>query len=366
MLDYLLDIQRVRQYLNWPVRVGMVWNASRSDLTFLKQMRTGFLPLPTDRPAEFVDPFPAFHRRRLRSLAGKRVALIGTGGSGALAAMIGVARVLEEADIRPSAYGVSSGSALFGIPLAAGLGPEEVARATQGLTARDYIDPDWLGLAAAPWKLLRGWSGVVRGDKLEATYRVLLGAVTLGELPTPVWMPVWNIERNHLEYLGPDTHPDLPAARAVRMAVALPLAMQATQLDDGYWLDGGIVDILPAQPFIDNDVCDVAIVVNGFYAPSFASDEEPRWRERPLSILHVANQTRTMQHLMLARRSFADLRRAVPDVIELNPVSYDKVHGAGLYGQFLDTADWPGFMTDGYNAAAQALTRFRPAAARAT
>ena len=197
--------------------------------------------------------------------------------------------------------------------------------------------------------------GVVRGDKLEATYRVLLGDVTLGELPTPVWMPVWNIERNHLEYLGPDTHPDLPAARAVRMAVALPLALQATQLDDGYWLDGGIVDILPAQPFIDNDVCDVAIVVNGFYAPGFASDEEPRWRERPLSILHVANQTRTMQHLMLARRSFADLRRAVPDVIELNPVSYDKVHGAGLYGQFLDTADWPGFMTDGYNAAAQAL-----------
>ena len=69
------------------------------------------------------------------------------------------------------AYGASSGSALFGVPLAAGLGPEEVARATQGLTARDYIDPDWLGLATAPWKLLRGWSGVVRGDKLEATYR---------------------------------------------------------------------------------------------------------------------------------------------------------------------------------------------------
>lgn len=177
----------------------------------------------------------------------------------------------------------------------------------------------------------------------------------MGELPTPVWLPVWNIERNHLEYLGPDTYPDLPAARAVRMAVALPLAIKPNALDGGYWLDGAIVDILPAQPFIEADLCDIAIVVNGFYPPGFLADEEPDWNRRPLSIVHIANQTRTMQHLQLARRSMADLCQAVPEVIELNPVPYEKVQGAGLYGQFLDTSQWAGFMTDGYQAAVAGL-----------
>jgi len=357
VLDYLIDLQRVRQYLNWPVRAGLFWDATRSDAEFLRQMRTGLLPLPTDRPREFVDPFPPARKHSLKWLEGRRVAVIGTGGSGALASMVGVMRVLEEAGVQPVGYGVCSGSALFGIPLAAGLSTEEVARTMLTLSARDYLDPDWPGLATAPWRLLRGWAGVVRGEKLEEKCREILGDVTLGELQTPVWLPIWNIERNRLEYIGSDTHPDLPAARAIRMAVALPLAIRPNALDGGWWLDGGIVDILPAQPFVDTDRCDVAIVVNGFYGPGFTAEEEPHWQDKPLSVLHIANQTRSMQHLQLARRSMADLHRSVGDVIELNPVAYDTVHGAGLYGQFLDTSRWAEFMTNGYEAAATALRK---------
>ena len=45
---------------------------------------------------------------------------------------------------------------------------------------------------------------------------------------------------------------------------AFLLAIQPAELDSGYWLDGGIVDILPSEPFVTADRCDVAIVVNGF------------------------------------------------------------------------------------------------------
>lgn len=356
MIDYLLDLQRIRQYLNWPLRAEMLMEATRSDLGFLSQVRKGFVPLPTDRPRDYVDPFPLESERDLTALAGRRVALIGTGGSGALASMVGVAQVLHEAGIEPSSYGVCSGSAFFGVPLAAGMTPRQVAEATLRLTPRDYIDPDWAGTIAAPWKLMRGWAGLLRGDRLEATYREMLGDVTLGELPYPVWLPVWNIERNRLEYLGPDTHPNLEAAVAVRMAVALPLAIQPNALDGGYWLDGGIVDILPAEPFVDTDRADVAIVVNGFYGPGFTAEEEPDWQHRPLSLLHIANQTRTMQHLQIARRSLADLHRSIGEVVELNPIPYETVHGAGLYGQFLDSSRWPEFMRAGYDVATEELT----------
>jgi NTE family protein len=358
MFDSLLDIQRVRQYMNWPVRAGMLWDALRSDAGFLRQVRAGLLPLPTDGQPEYVSPFPPAISRDATALEGARVAVVCSGGSGAMASAVGVARALEEAGVQPVAYGVCSGSALFGIPLAAGMTADEVARATLTLRPGEYLDPDWRGLLAAPARLLRGWSGLIRADKLERVFEGILGDITLGELPTPVWLPVWNIEENYLQYIGSATHPDLPAARAVRMAVALPLAIQPNPLDGGHWMDGGIVDIFPVRPLIEHDVCDVAILINGFYPPGLVGDSEVDWRESTFSIVHVANQTRTMQHLELARRSLAELHRAVPHVIELNPVPYDRVQGAGLYGQFLDNRDWGEFMGDGYRAARRALDKF--------
>lgn len=355
MLGYALDLQRIRQYLNHIVRAQTIAASVRQDRIFLDQLRRAFIPLPVDGAPHPVDPFADATDHRLDCLAERRVAVIATGGSGAQASIVGVTKALECVGIAPTAYGVCSGSALFGIPLAAGLSASEVAERMQLLTPPDYIDPDWRGLALAPLRLGRGWLGLLSGDRLEAFYRRMLGDVTLAELPTPVYAPIWNIERNHLTYIGPDTHPNLSAARAVRMAVALPLAVQPNHLDDGWWLDGGAVEILPAEPFVGTDRCDFALVVNGFYPPGFAGDPEPRWRESALSVLHVANQTRSMQHLQLARRGMAELRRTIADVIEVNPVPYGKVQGAGLYGQFLDTRLWPRFMSAGFVATTEAL-----------
>ena len=359
MLSYLIDIARVGQYMRLGDRVRRAVDSPLDDLRFLARARRGLLPLPVDRPASGQDPFPAEHPRALPGLAGRRVALVATGGSGALASLVGVVEVLREAGITPVAYGVCSGSALFGIPLAAGLPPREVARATLALRPADYLDPDWTGLAAAPLRAGRGWAGLVRGEALERTYHRLLGDRTLGDLPTPVWFPMWNIEANRLEYVGSATHPDLPAARAVHMAVCLPLAFQPVRFQDGWWLDGGIVEILPARPLVGTDLCDVAVVVNGFYAEGFEPDHEPRWRESPLSILHVASQTRLMGHIELTRRTIADLAERLP-VVELAPVEYSRVHGAGLYGEFLDNTGWADHMAAGYRSAAATLADWSP------
>ena len=349
MIGPLIDIQRVRQYfdaITWAQAMG---RSVRADAHVVDQVRRGLLPLPWDHPPGPVDPFPRRRRRRLPTLAGRRVAVLTTGGSGALASILGVVRGLDEAGVRPVGYGLCSGSALFGVPLAAGLSTDEVARFVLSLRPVDYLDPDWGALLTMPLRLGRGWSGLLRGDALEDSYRALLGDCTLGELPVPCWLPVWNIERNRLAYLGPDTHPDLPAARAVRMAVALPLAVQATPMDGGWWTDGGVVDILPAEPFVGTDRCDLAVVVNGFYPSGFAAQTELGWQRRRWSILHISQQTRTMQHLQLARRSYQALCAAM-DVELLEPVPFETVQGAGLYGQFLDSRRWPEFIRAGYDA----------------
>ena len=153
-----------------------------------------------------------------------------------------------------------------------------------------------------------------------------------------------------MEYLGPDTHPDLPVARAVRMAIAMPLFFDPVELDGGYWCDGGIVDIFPVVPLLDIEpVPDLVVAVNGFYPPGFAGDDASGWHDRRWSILHAASQVRTCQHVELARHNLARLRRET-DVVMVDPVPYDKVRGIGFYRQFLDTGEWPAFMQAGRDA----------------
>lgn len=368
VLDTLLDVFRMRQYFDAITRLRQVNEGVRHDVAFLAEARRALLPLPIDhRPATRPSPFPPSERLVLPGLDHKRLALLSTGGSGALAALVGVGRALEEAGVKPSVISLCSGSAMFGFPLAAGIPAEKVAAFTAGLRPADYLDPDWKAVASLLPTRGRGFAGLLRGERLEAAYRSLLGDMTLGELPTPAYAPIWSVEENRLEYLGPRTYPDVPVARAVHMAVALPLFLEPTALGSGYWCDGGIVDIFPVVPVLDLEGgCDAALCVNCFYPPGFAGEDASGWQDRTASILHVASQVRTCQQVELARTNLRRLEEAA-DVVMLEPVSYDVVRGVGFYRQFMNTDDWPAFMKAGRRDARRALhRRFGAAAASET
>jgi NTE family protein len=357
MLDQALDIFRLRQYFNVVTRIREAGVAVFDDPGFLADARRALLPLPFEHHGEPREgsPFPLRRRRSLPGLAGKRVALAATGGSGALASLVGLARALEERGMAPVAITVCSGSSLFGIPLAAGLSADEVAEFTLGLRPRDYLDVDVAGLLALVPRSGRGFTGLLRGEAVESTYRRLLGDRTLAELPIPVYAPLWDVEHNRVEYLGPDTHPDLPAARAVRLAIALPLFLQAVSHDGLWWGDGGVVDIFPVGPLLERGpVPDVVVAVNGFYPPGFAGEDAGGWHDRALSILYEAAQVRTCQQVQLAREHLARLEAAC-DVVMVEPVPYTKVRGLGFYRQFFDNAEWAMFMAAGRATTLEAL-----------
>lgn len=354
----MLDVFRLRQYFTLIAQLREVVGGAREDMGFLDDVRRALLPLPFDRrPGPAVSPFPRPTVTRDRALEGQRVALMATGGSGALASVVGAARAFEEMGTKPSVISLCSGSALFGFPLAAGLSADEAAAFCLGLKSSDYVDVDWRALAAAAPTLARGLAGIVRGDRLEATYRGLLGDLRLGQLAIPAYAPLWNIEANRVEYLGPATHPDLPVARAVRMAVALPLFIQPVDLDGLSWCDGGIVDIFPVKPVLDIEPpSTAAVAVNGFYPPRFSGEDASGWDEERWSILRIASQVRTSQQAELARINLARLEAALP-VEMIEPVPYEAVRGVGFYRQFLDNRDWAGFMAAGRNHTLDALGR---------
>ena len=358
-LDVALDVFRMRQYFDVVVRARDVASAVTRDLRFVSTVRRGLLPLPFDRGPSPGQVFGPSARPTPPGLEG-RVAVVTTGGSGALASLVGVARALEETGTRVSVYSVCSGSALFGFPLGAGMSPEEVAELTASMVPREYVDLGWRELALLVPTLGRGWAGLLRGDRIEAFYRRHLGELTLGQLAVPTYAPIWNVEHNRLDYLGPRTHPDLPVARAIRMAVSLPLFVQPATLDGLAWCDGGIVDIFPVHPVLDLEPpVDRAIAVNGFYPHDFEGEDATGWERRPLSIVAAASQVRTSQQAQLARENIARLRAAV-DTVLIEPVPYLKVAGTGFYEQFLDTSEWPEFMRAGRASMLDALEHTVP------
>jgi NTE family protein len=348
MLDSALDVFRVRQYFNLITRTRELVDGIHDDAGLLGDMRRALVRLPLEtRRSPDLHPFPSVQRLSIADLKGRRLALMATGGSGALASLVGAARALEEGGIRPSVISLCSGSALFGFPIAAGVPADEVAAFILGIRPEEYVDVDWRLLASALPRMGKGFGGIVRGERIEEVYRRLLGDMTLGEMPIPAYAPIWNIEKNRLEYIGPRTYPDLPVARAIHMAIALPLFIEPVPLGDGYWCDGGIVDIFPVRPVLDiEEPPEVALAINGFYPPRFAGEDASGWRDRSHSILSIASQVRTCQQVKLARTNLSRLEGAA-DVMLIEPVSYAKVRGAGFYRQFLNSSEWPDFMRYG-------------------
>ena len=355
-LDAALDVFRMRQYFNVVVGARDVATAIGKDVGFLDAVRRGMLPLPTDRRPAAGQVFGPLRGAVPPPLAG-RVGVVATGGSGALASLVGVAKALEDSGTEVSVYSVCSGSALFGFPLGAGMPPDEVAELTASMRPGDYVDVGWREIAALVPTLGRGWCGILRGDKLEAFYRGQFGDLTLAQLRTPTYAPIWNVEHNRLDFLGPSTHPDLPVARAIRMAVSLPLFVQPVMLDGLSWCDGGIVDIFPVRPVLDIEpAVDTAVAVNCFYPHDFHGEDVTGWDSRSLSIVSAASQVRTCQQAELAREHLARLRGAAHTLL-VEPVPYGKVAGTGFYQQFLDSREWPDFMRAGRAAMLASLRR---------
>ena len=362
MLSTFLDVFRMRQYFN-VVTVAREWaEGVRQDAGLLSDVRRALVTLPGD-PHGIVErhPFGRFNPLSAPLLESKRVALMATGGSGALASVVGAARALEEAGVRPAVISTCSGSALFGFPLAAGLPAQEVADFMLALRPEDYFDVDWGKLVALLPTAGRGFAGIIKGERIEATFRDLLGDMRLKDLPIPAYAPIWGIEDNRLEFIGPRTYPDLSVAKAIHMAIALPLFVKPVELAGRSWCDGGLVDIFPVRPVLDFEPpCEVALAINGFYPPGFVGEDASGWEERRASILYVASQVRTSQQQELARTNLRRLADSTK-VLMTEPVPYKKVRGVGFYRQFLNTGEWPEFMRAGRSAARTALLGQSPA-----
>ena len=73
--------------------------------------------------------------------------------------------------------------------------------------------------------------------------------VTLGDLKKlygkTLICTTYNMTTSQLEYLSPDTYPDIPCLTAIKMSSNLPLVFERFKYMDSYYIDGGIAEHFP-------------------------------------------------------------------------------------------------------------------------
>src|ERR687885_700501 len=255
-----LDPFNVKRVLE---RAGRVRDdlAAAADLGFLMNARRALLPLPIVDRADPVptDVLPPFTPRPAPGLRGKRVAIVGSGGSGACVSLVGVARAFEEAGIRPAAISTCSGSTIWGAMWAAGMTADEMAEFSLAWRPQDYLDIQWARLPRFALSAMRGFAGLGKGEALERLF------------DRRVWATIaYNLDRGRLEQLGSATTPELTLGELVRIAVALPVVVEAVRVEGDLYVDGGVIDAFPTEPFVEDGGFDRVFGLNVLLPPGLA------------------------------------------------------------------------------------------------
>ena len=331
--------------------------AVSSDVDFLRHARRLVLPLPLvdrDRPIDSC-VFPPLRPRPAGVLEGKRVAVITSGGSGGCVALIGVARAFEEAGIRPALISCCSGSVIWGAMWAAGLSAQEMTDFSLSWRPEDYLDIQWARLPRFLLSALRDFTGLAKGEAIERLFDSQTWSRPAGELQIPLSTIVYNMDLGEVEYFGSARTPQLTVGQLVRIGIALPLFIEAVDVRGHLYVDGGIIDLFPAEPVIADPSIDHAFGVNVMLPKRFQADDVTGWETHRMGVLQESRQLQQGYHLELARRSKRQLGERLTLI---DPIDPKLLRGVSFYDLFIDRRRWPELIRQGYTATRRALDAF--------
>ncbi len=168
-----------------------------------------------------------------------------SGGGARGFAHLGVLRAMAEADIRPSAISGTSAGAVMGAYIAAGSSPERTM---------ELLREEWR-IHRTRWKVLRGEFLTQRriGEFLRAT----LPCERFEDLEIPLFVSATDVERGGQRIFN--SGPLIPALLA---ASAVPMVFPPVVIEGTAYVDGGLSNNLPVEPFNDRRSEVVAVYVN--------------------------------------------------------------------------------------------------------
>lgn len=334
------------------------------DPGFLLRARRALFPLPVvDRRAPMgTDVLPPLRRRPVHGFDGQRVALIAGGGAGACVSLVGVRRAFEEAGIEPQLITACSGGTIWGSMWAAGMSAREMAAFSLSWRLEDYLDVQWLKLPRYAAMALKGFTGMAKGEAIQRTFDERFGDLLAGEFEIPLQSIVYDMDRGTVDHFGSLTKPALTIGRLVRIAIALPVFIESVEVDGHLYVDGGIIELLPAEPILDDGGFDHVFAINFMLPPQLQPDDITGWNDRVMGVLEASRQAEQGYHLEFARR----MRRDLGDKLTvIDAADHRLLRGPAFYDIFIDRSRWPALIREGYERTSRALDAFREPAPRA-
>jgi NTE family protein len=232
---------------------------------------------------------------------------------------------------------------------------------TDSWTPERYLDPHWLRLPLYALEMLRGFSGVMKGEAVERLFNEQLDGITAGELPIPLATIVYNTDLGLVEYFGSHTTPEVPIGRLVRITIALPVFIESVEVRGHLYVDGGLIELLPTQPVIEHGPFDHVFGINCMLPEGLQPDNITGWQKKPMGIVLASRELQQAYHVEFARRARRDLGDALTIIDAADP---RLCRGAWLYDLFIDRSHWPELIRTGYERTSRALAPIRRRATR--
>jgi predicted acylesterase/phospholipase RssA len=132
--------------------------------------------------------------------------------------------------------------------------------------------------------------------------------------------------------------------------------MEAVRVDGHLYVDGGIVDLLPAAPLHEDGNIDHVVAINVMLPPQLQPDDLTGFEHRLLGILDAARQAEQGFHLELARRTRDDFEGRFTMI---DAADHRLLRGPSFFDLFLDRTRWPELIQTGYERATAELNELR-------
>jgi predicted acylesterase/phospholipase RssA len=170
--------------------------------------------------------------------------------------------------------------------------------------------------------LLRGFSGLMKGEAVERLFEDRFGGLAVGELPIPLATIVYNTDLGLIEYLGTHTTPEVALGRVVRITISLPSFIEAVEVRGHRYVDGGVVELLSIEPVLDHGPFDHALGLNFMLSERLEPDDITGWHKKPMGIVLASRAPQQAYQVEFARRAKRELGDALTIIDAADPRLY--------------------------------------------
>lgn len=171
----------------------------------------------------------------------RRITLVLGGGGVRGIAHVGVLRAIQELDLEVGRVVGTSIGGMVGAAFAAGTTWQELAERVGSFTKEDIVEVN-------RWALLINGirqSSVFRDLRLRNYIEQIVPVDDWAELRVPLAVNAVDLKTGRMIWFGVDGRTDIPLRDAIYASSALPLYYPPARFDNGYMVDGGILDPLP-------------------------------------------------------------------------------------------------------------------------